>query len=316
MLASMIQGTTREQIIIASTLWENNPLLVQQFDILPAATTTQVFEQIARHSNITAVVLDQELAHLEWQAVTRSLKEHFSTFHIVIIVLAPSITPHHIATAIDAGVDDYFKNPANADELAARITLNIRRSHRDQNSNPLTRLPGNTAITRTIHERLEQPLALLYIDLDNFKAYNDHYGFQRGDMVLTATSRLIATIVKQQGIGSDFVGHLGGDDFVVITIPDRAETIAHHICVSFDTLAPTFYEEHDRAYGGITIHNRRGILQKIPLIALSIAIVWNKNKPLANIPLIASIAAELKWYAKTLGAHQTGSRYVKDRRCS
>ncbi|MFA6263909.1 MAG: diguanylate cyclase [Candidatus Babeliales bacterium] len=312
----MIQGINKEQIIIASTTWESNPLLAQQFDIIQAATPKQVFEQVECHPEIAAVVLDQELTHLEWQTVTRRLKNHFATFHIVIIILAPSITPLHIMTAIDAGADDCFKNPTDADELTARITLNIRRSHRDQNSNPLTRLPGNTAITRTMHERLEQPLALLYIDLDNFKAYNDHYGFQRGDMVLTATSRLIATIVNQNGTSSDFVGHLGGDDFVVITTPDRAETIAQHICVSFDALAPTFYEEHDRAYGGIVIRNRRGVLQKTPLITLSIATVWNKHRPLTNIPFIATIAAELKWYAKAVGTQQAGSRYVKDRRCS
>jgi diguanylate cyclase (GGDEF)-like protein len=315
MLAGMIHSKSRKKIILARTTAEHNTKLAQQFDVLVATTTAQVFDHLTHHADIAAVVLDQALQLIHWDAVTRGLKENFSTFHIVVIILTTHITSEGITAALTAGADDYLAYPLTDDELAAHIALNLHRSQRDQNSNPLTRLPGNTAITRIISERLGQPLALLYIDLDNFKAYNDYYGFQRGDMVLVATATLITTIVKNHGSSLDFVGHLGGDDFVVITVPDRAEIIAQHLCSAFDTHAATFYEEPNRATGAITVRNRRGILQTYPIITLSVAIVWNKYRSLTTIPLIASIAAELKWYAKTIGTQQAGSRYVKDRRC-
>jgi GGDEF domain-containing protein len=148
------------------------------------------------------------------------------------------------------------------------------------------------------------------IDLDNFKSFNDHYGYAYGNEVIKETARIIEVATKAKGTPEDFVGHVGGDDFVVITIPEHMREISSEIIRQFDERVPHFYDEEDRKNGFILGKNRQGEEVAFPLMTISIAIVTNEQRTLTN-PLEASeIAAELKDYAKTIAQ----SVFVVDKR--
>jgi len=179
-------------------------------------------------------------------------------------------------------------------------------------ASPLTRLPGGIAIENVLKKRLEssQPIAFCVLDLDNFKAFNDRYGYANGSEVIKETARIIENSVKAKGSPDDFIGHVGGDDFVVITNPDFMREISTEVISQFDRRIPDFYDPAERARGYILGKTRQGIEMQFPIMTISIAIVTNERRKLTN-PLEASeIAAELKDYAKTINK----SVFVVDKR--
>ncbi len=181
-------------------------------------------------------------------------------------------------------------------------------------ASPLTRLPGGIAIENVLKKRLDsgQPVAFCVLDLDNFKAFNDRYGYANGSEVIKETAKIIENVVKSKGTSEDFIGHVGGDDFVVITSPDHMREIAGEIINQFDRRIPEYYDVADRQRGYILGKTRQGIEMEFPIMTISIAIVTNEHRQLVN-PLEASeIAAELKDYAKTIPK----SVFVVDKRRS
>lgn len=181
-------------------------------------------------------------------------------------------------------------------------------------ASPLTRLPGGIAIENVLKKRIDSnlPLALCILDLDNFKAFNDRYGYAHGSEVIKETARIIENAVKLKGVTDDFIGHVGGDDFVIITTPERMRIISAEIVANFDKQIPGFYDAADRSQGYILGKTRQGIEMQFPIMTISIAIVTNERRKLTS-PLEASeIAAELKDYAKTI----PGSVFVVDKRRS
>ncbi len=169
-------------------------------------------------------------------------------------------------------------------------------------ASPLTRLPGGIAIENVLKKRLEtgQPIAFCVLDLDNFKPFSDRYGYAHGSEVIKETARIIEQAVRTNGAADDFIGHIGGDDFVVITTPGRVREINNDIIKCFDRRIPGFYDEKDRRQGYIFGKTRQGVEMQFPLMTISIAVVTNEQRPITN-PLEASeIAAELKDYAKTI----------------
>lgn len=175
--------------------------------------------------------------------------------------------------------------------------------------NPLTNLPGNPVIEEEITERLKSGklFSVLYIDLDNFKIYNDHYGYKKGDQVLEFTAGILKDVVKKY---NDFVGHIGGDDFIVVTSPEREVEISQKIIERFDKDILQFFNLEDRRVGGIRAKNRLGKDCLNPITSISIAIVNNINRSLKNHLQISDIATELKKYAK----NTPGSIYIKEKR--
>jgi diguanylate cyclase (GGDEF)-like protein len=180
------------------------------------------------------------------------------------------------------------------------------------NSNPLTGLPGNLVIEEQLRRLLSTAaeFAVLYIDLNNFKAYNDKYGFERGDQVLLMTSETLSRSLAREGQGDDFLGHIGGDDFIIITTPDRAERVAAAIIEFFDQEIQAAFSEEDLSRGCIQVKNRKGIMEKFPVTSISIAGVSNKYREFQNYWEIPEVAAELKKAAKQQGS----SCFVFDRR--
>ncbi|UCE33380.1 MAG: diguanylate cyclase [Deltaproteobacteria bacterium] len=211
-------------------------------------------------------------------------------------------------------VDDYLRKPITVDELNTRIFLNLTRTARTRDINPLTRLPGNYAIIREIQKRIDSvlPFAVGYVDLDHFKAYNDKYGFLRGDEVIRMTARLVTNSISRLDAADTFVGHVGGDDFVFIVSPDRLDEVCQEIISNFNLVIGDFYDEQDRVRGYIDSVNRKGETERFPILSISIAVVTNEYKPIKHIGEVSAIAAELKNRVKAM----EGSCYLKDRRGS
>lgn len=258
------------------------------------------------------VVLDVMMPLMDGYEVARRIRRHPSNTHVPIIMLTAKAEVEDKLAGFDAGVDDYMTKPFGPQELLARVRAKIRRVEVDSSLSPLTRLPGNLAIEAELRRRIEsrEPFAVLYLDLDNFKAFNDVYGFTHGDEAIQMVASASVDVVRRRGTPQDFVGHIGGDDFIIVTIPDRAEEIAREIIDGFDREIRKLYNAHDLRQGYIETRDRRGTLNRFPIMSLSIAIVSNEQRTLENYAQIGEAAAELKRYAKSIG----GSVYVKDKR--
>ncbi|HON85898.1 MAG TPA: GGDEF domain-containing protein [Syntrophorhabdaceae bacterium] len=198
-------------------------------------------------------------------------------------------------------IDDYLKIKDIESDLAFRIRLSIHRSKRLNEINPLTRLPGNISIDREIHNRLlnREEFAIAYADLDNFKPFNDRYGFGRGDEVIKATGRLILNIVKNKQPSGSFVGHIGGDDFVYMMNYDSIEDASKEIINAFEIIIPTFYDIEDRERGFIESTDRQGNKRLFPLMTISIGITHNRYIQFTHYGEIKETASKMKTYAKT-----------------
>jgi len=179
-------------------------------------------------------------------------------------------------------------------------------------SNPLSLLPGGIAIDDNIGKRLASGrfTAVCILDLDNFKVFNDKYGYAKGNEVIQATAAIIVSAAKEKGTGDDFVGHIGGDDFIVVTDPESCENICKTIIERFDEKIPMFYDSEDRIRGAIVGKNRQGVEVVFPLMTISIAMATDQGGSIRNPQVLSRRAAELKEHAKSM----PGSVYVVDQR--
>jgi diguanylate cyclase (GGDEF)-like protein len=288
--------------------------LEDDYDIIEAENGLQVLKLVAQHPELSCLIMDLTMPLLDGFKTTYILKANFTTYHLPIIILTSQIALEDMIAAVQMGADDYIKKPFDPSELKARVVMNLRRAVRDQNSNPLTKLPGNSIINSTILNRINAPVAIGYADLDNFKAYNDKYGFDMGDKVLLYTAKVLSHAVKTCGNPTDFLGNVGGDDFIFISTPDKADIVAQKICQDFDQNIEEFYNNEDRQRKKIIAYDRQGTLREYPLVSISVAVVTNEKRELTSTPQIAQIAAEIKHYAKSKPGGKLGSNYVKDRR--
>ncbi|MGZ3496980.1 MAG: GGDEF domain-containing response regulator [Vulcanimicrobiaceae bacterium] len=258
------------------------------------------------------VLLDIMMPVMDGYETVRRIRKHPVSSHVPIIMLTAKSEVEDKITGFDAGADDYMTKPFGPQELLARVRAKIRRVEVDSSLSPLTRLPGNLAIEAELRRRIEskEPFAVLYEDLDNFKAFNDVYGFTHGDEAIQLVASTTVDVVRRRGTVRDFVGHIGGDDFIVVTIPERAEEIAREVIDDFDREIRALYKEQDLQRGYIETRDRRGTLNRFPIMSLSIAIVSNEQRDLTNYAQVGEAAAELKRYAKSIG----GSVFVKDKR--
>jgi diguanylate cyclase (GGDEF)-like protein len=182
-------------------------------------------------------------------------------------------------------------------------------------ANPLTGLPGNESIQREINERIMtgDGFDIAYVDIDNFKPYNDYYGFQRGDVVIKAIGEIISGVARSSDVGfSCFCGHIGGDDFIIITGAHHAEYISALVIKALDEHLPMFHGEDDFAAGRYSAVNRKGEQETFGLLSISIGIVNTRLTPVTSYAQLASISTEVKKAAKRL----PGSSMVINRRIS
>jgi diguanylate cyclase (GGDEF)-like protein len=267
---------------------------------------------LAQERSPDLVLADVMMPNMDGFELTRRLRQDPRTAAVSIIMLTARGLSADKLEGFAIGADDYIVKPFDTPELLARIRGVLRRAREMRAQSPLTGLPGNVRIEEEIELRVERgsEFAILYADLDHFKAYNDHYGFMRGDQVIQFTARLIEEVSRQVAEGDCFVGHVGGDDFVIMTTPDLAERLASSIVERFDEEASELYDEEDRTRGYLDVSNRRGESQQFPLLAISIGVASTARRSYGHYAEAVAIATEMKSFTKAT----PGSSWAIDRR--
>jgi GGDEF domain-containing protein len=217
-----------------------------------------------------------------------------------------------LSAAFDAGADEVIRDGMQAPEATRRLTAMLIRSERDLIVHPSTRLAGTSAIEAEIGRRLAigDYFAVCYADLDHFKEFNDRYSYNEGDRVIRILAKLLHDVVKGTCGENGFIGHIGGDDFIFIIPYNAIPSVCGEIVATFDLLAPYQYSEQDRRAGYFFGKDRRGHLDRVPLMTLSIGVVTNLRRTLTSARQASQLATEMKTYAKSL----PGSVYTVDRR--
>lgn len=269
--------------------------------------------ELARTVFPDVIVLDIMMPNMDGFAVCRKLKNDYNTSHIPIIVLTVRREISDRIKGLELGADDYVTKPFEFSELLARVKAVLRRTYLERDCNPLTQLPGNIAIEHQIKMRLKNktPFAFLYADLDDFKSFNDYYGYNRGDFVIKTFANTILSSVKKYGSSKDFIGHIGGDDFIIISKVESATDICKDIIENVKLLTPRLFDEEDIKRGYFEIVTRTGNMEKIMTnLTITIAVTSSVHAQFKNSMEISSTLAELKRYGKQQG----GNIYVLDRR--
>ncbi len=243
--------------------------------------------------------------------LVRRIKENVFTSIIPVALYHPDPDDATVIAAYENGCDDFMTGPWQERLCEVRLKMLANRSARDISVNPSSMLPGPSMIEREIDRQLalQQEFAVCYCDLDNFKAYNDAYGYYFGDKIIRLTSRIIRDVVFDL-CPEGFVGHIGGDDFIYIIPSPKAAPICEAVLKVFDTLVPLRYHKRDRERGSIVTTNRRGEVERFALLSISIAVVINRNNMFSHAGEMSRMLADLKKYAKSL----PGSNYVIERR--
>lgn len=243
--------------------------------------------------------------------VLRRLRADPVTASLPVILLTARAGAADRALALGAGADDCVVKPFDTLDLVARIEGTLRRTADIRSLSPLTGLPGNHRIDLEIATRAasERPYAVCYVDLDEFKGFNDAYGFQRGDDLLLLLATCLQRAVSKAPGPPAFLGHVGGDDFVVVCTPDQAEPLCHAAVRAFDAEAPGRCDPEDAARGWFEVLDRRGELRRQPLVSVSVGVAADRDGARDHRAVVAA-ATEMKTVAKSV----PGSLVAVDRR--
>ncbi len=302
---------------------EDEPLLEKTFAHLlalwgyyplTASTGAQALE-IARQEPLDLVLMDNHLPDIEAFHLLKQFRKNLFTTNLPVIFLIEKKGFRRELMQKEAVPDDYLIKPVDPLDLRLRVEMVLHRTEHQLQANPLTRLPGGLTIEKEIERRLEShgPLSVCHLDIDHFKSFNDAYGYQQGNNVLHQVSRILVNTVQSFGNETDFVGHIGGDDFIILTTPDREEEICLHAIQEFDRLIPFHYNQEDLKKRHLSVRNRMGKTQRFPLMTLSIAAVNNAKRSLENTLRVSEIASEIKKFLKNR-IPSSGSAYLTDRR--
>ena len=229
----------------------------------------------------------------------------------VIVVSSNDDTEHRI-TILKEAIEYYIKKPVNEKYLYYTVKNISRLLTINRRISPLTGLPGNVQIHAELKKRLanKEEFSVLYLDLDNFKAYNDVYGFLKGDEIIKFTANVILECIHRDVGGGSFVGHIGGDDFIAIVPTLKCEKICQDIIACFDSRVLDFYTPADIDKGYIEVANRKGIIEQFPLTSISIGVVVVDKNRFYNMLEIGEVGAQVKHAAKSV----MGSSYSIDKR--
>lgn len=287
--------------------------LEDEYKVIKTISANEAFSRI-KQEHPDLIILDYMLPDKNGPQICEELRKNPLFIHTPILMLTGKGEIEDKVKGLEAGSDDYMVKPFSPEELSARIRMLIRRSVINLDANPLTKLPGNISIGKELEKRIEskERFAVLYLDIDNFKALNDYYGFERGDQVIKAFGGIMLDIIKNSGTANDFVGHIGGDDFVMVTSPSNVETIAQEIIAAFDEASPQFFNEEDRIKGHIETEDRNSIKRHFGFLTVSIGITSNLHRDFKHIAEISAKGAEVKNFAK----RYPESKYIFDRRAT
>jgi DNA-binding response OmpR family regulator len=268
--------------------------------------------RLAQERVPSLILVDLMMPQMDGYEAIRQMRNDTRTAHIPMLILTARSRSGDVVIGFETGADDYIAKPFDIGELLARVKSHLRRAAQRPVLNPLTGAPGGMLFAQELRHRLARsaPLALLYADLDNFKAFNDAYGFSRGDRAILLLASLIQGVLAEHGNPDDFVGHIGGDDFAILTTPNRVDAICRALIAAFDQEVLPLYHPDDRRRGYLSAADRHGILRRFGLMSISIGVVTSERRDFGNEEEITRVAAEMKHFAKG----QPGSSYAVDKR--
>lgn len=255
--------------------------------------------QFALREMPSIIILDVMRSVFDVYQVIQQLRDHPKCMHIPIILLSPHNSVVDKVRAYELGVDSYIAKPFSIDELLVHVRCHLRRIQQ-MTLSPLTQLPGGLQLERAIHYKLRgsDPWSVLYLDLDNFKAFNDAYGFLAGNDMILLVGHICQRIVCVYGNADDFVGHVGGDDFVIVTTPEREKALCRHILARYKEESVALYRQEDLERGAIRGVDRKGHPFEFPLVSLSIGVVSDRFHGIHTLDDIGILTAEAKRRAK------------------
>jgi diguanylate cyclase (GGDEF)-like protein len=290
-------------------------LKLHGFEVLLAADGAEALEVIARRRPDLAVV-DVMMPNIDGLELTRRLRADPMTAALPVIMLTAKGLTVDKVVGLTAGADDYLVKPFDTSELIARVRSTLRRNQEFREVSPLTGLPGNARIQREIADRIRGGVdyAVAYIDIDRFKSVNDVYGFVRGDEFISALARSLHRAVVGAGLPPAFLGHVGGDDFVVVCTPDQVLPLTTRAVEDFERTADEIYDPRDAQRGYVEVPDRRGGVQRAHLVTLSVGVAQSTatGRSFTDPRQVIEVATEMKHVAKT----QPGSYVAVDRRRS
>ncbi len=210
-------------------------------------------------------------------------------------------------------ITDRVKNRLRAERNQEELEQAIKNLKEARDANPLTGLPGNIRIQEILQSYLNnsEDFVLIYVDLDNFKSFNDYYGFDRGDKVILLSKKILEEATEKFFSELNFLGHVGGDDFVLLTDTDQYELICEWVIEEFEKRVKSLYDAEERKNGGIQVDDRTGQTQRFGFMTVTLAVVTAKHRSFNNYLKLTETAAEIKSYAKE---NYEGSTYLVDRR--
>ncbi|MBQ7668845.1 MAG: diguanylate cyclase [Clostridia bacterium] len=281
------------------------------YEVVNKVLTSDITAEL-NNENVDLLIVNLERSIFDEFELVKMIRNDYTKDLLPIIVINDNADIGEKIEFLSMGVDDYLYYPFNEQELYFRTINLLKRVSRNRDVNPLTGLSGNVEIQSQISDNIDsgELFGILYCDLDNFKAYNDVYGFENGDRVIKKVADVLNNVVGHYGGDTDFIGHIGGDDFVVITSPERMDAMGSKIAEEFSKDILNFYNPDDRKNGYITAKGRDGTVKQFPIMSISVAGVTNEVRRLICPAQVAEIAAEVKKLAKSIA----GSSYVKDRR--
>jgi diguanylate cyclase (GGDEF)-like protein len=275
-------------------------LLEQEgFDVHLAADGEEAWKAVASfHPDL--VLLDVMMPRMDGFAVLEIIRAGFETARLPVILLTAKGEDDDKVRGLRGGANDYIVKPFNHDELLLRVSNLLEATRREREANPLTGLPGNRAIEREFAVRIAagEDAAFMYIDIDRFKSFNDHYGYARGDRAISFLAGVLVGCTQKYGRGDTFVGHVGGDDFVVACGSEGSEQLACRIVEEFDAGVHDLHEARDAERGYLEVENRNGMVERFPLISVTVAVVPNAAGHFEHPAELSDTLAELKKYGK------------------
>jgi diguanylate cyclase (GGDEF)-like protein len=286
-------------------------LTLHGFRVLIAHDGEEALELVERHRPALAVV-DLMMPKVDGLELTRRLRADPMTSALPVIMLTAKGMTVDKVVGLTAGADDYLVKPFDTLELIARVRSTLRRNQEFREVSPLTGLPGNTRILREIADRVRggTDYAVCHLDIDRFKSVNDAYGFARGDEFITMLARALHRAVVAAGLPPAFLGHVGGDDFVVVCTPDQMRPLTEGAILDFEQSADELYDPEDAKRGYLELTDRRGNVKRANLVTISVGVALSTYRRFTDPHEVVSVATEMKSVAKT----QPGSYIAVDRR--
>jgi DNA-binding response OmpR family regulator len=265
-----------------------------QFDVDVAHRGFDALDK-TKHVLPHLIVLDIMLPDIDGYEVCRNLRMSTRTSHIPVIFLTQKDERSDRLQGLELGADDYITKPFDIEELKLRVTGAIRRSERESLTDPRSGLPAGRLIEEQLRRIIrESGWTLLDLRVNHFEPFKDVYGFVAGDDVMRFTAMLVGEVVDELGTSSDFIGHAGGDNFIIITNEQAAPNIKRRVKERFAAEILTHYNFIDRQQGFMQSPRADGTVEKVPFMTMSIGVVSPSQQPFADIREITELAAEAR----------------------